>query len=87
MLLGPKMVLFFEQKKKISKRLAGGGLYGIMRLIWKGFHIIFLMEVQMEEKEIYEEPKFIVIYFDEDDFIKMSTEADLEFPDGWGFGE
>ena len=26
MLLGPKMVLFFEQKKKISKRLAGGGL-------------------------------------------------------------
>ena len=41
----------------------------------------------MEEKEIYEEPKFIVIYFDEDDFIKMSTEANLKFPDGWGFGE
>lgn len=37
----------------------------------------------MKEKKVYEEPIIEIIVLDNDDFIKMSNEADLEFPDGW----
>ena len=43
-------------------------------------------EKEQIEKEIYEEPRFMVIYFDEDDFIKNSAEGNYDYGDWPGFG-
>ena len=47
------------------------------------YFLNYIREVKMKEKKVYEEPIIEIIVLDNDDFIKMSNEADLEFPDGW----